>query len=112
MLAENAYRQLQGIELSSTKLPVHKRIQLLVAGPMLYDGSEGHFKKEDIKGRHTEVKQFMKHPTAAKVVEVRNPILPIDIDILLAFRSCVKTWGKPLTSREVWRLKFPEAAVY
>ena len=109
MLAEIAYRQ--EIELSSTKLPVHKRIQLLVAGP-IYDGSEGHFKKEDIKGRLTEVKQFMKHPTAAKVVEVRNPILPIDIDILLAFRSCVKTWGKPLTSREVWRLKFPEAAVY
>lgn len=77
MLAEIAYRQLQGIELSSTKLPVGKCIQLLVAGPMLYDGSEGHFKKEDIKGRLTEVKQFMKHPTAAKVVEVRNPILPI-----------------------------------
>ena len=49
-------------------------IQLLVAGPMLYDESDGHFKKQEIKERLYEVKQFMKHPTAAKVVEVRNPI--------------------------------------
>ena len=45
-------------------------IQLLVAGPMLYDKSE--FKKQEIKGRLLEVKQFMKHPIAAKVVKVRN----------------------------------------
>ena len=50
-------------------------IQLLVAGPVLYD--KGHFKKQEIEGRLPEVKRFMKHPTAAKVVEVRNPILPI-----------------------------------
>ena len=52
-------------------------IQLLVAGPMLYDELEGQFKKEEIKERLQEVNQFMKHPTAAKVVGVRNPILPI-----------------------------------
>jgi hypothetical protein len=52
-------------------------IQLLVAGPMLYDESDGHFKKQEIKERLREVKRFMKHPTAAKVAGVRNPILPI-----------------------------------
>lgn len=51
-------------------------IQLLVAGPMLYNESEGQFKKEEIKERLQEVNQFMKHPTAVKVVGVRNPILP------------------------------------
>jgi len=52
-------------------------IQLLVGGPMLYDESGGHFKKQEIKGRLPEVKQFMKHPTTSRVVEVRNAILPI-----------------------------------
>jgi hypothetical protein len=70
-------------------------IQLLVAGPMLYDESEGHFKKQEIKERLTEVKRFMKHPTAAKVVEVRNSNsshLIKYIDILRAFRSWVNSW--------------------
>ena len=44
---------------------------------MLYDESEGQFRKEEIKERLQEVNQFMRHPTAAKVVGVRNPILPI-----------------------------------
>jgi len=73
-------------------------IQLLVAGPTLYDESEGHFIKQEIKERLPEVKQFMKHPTAAKVEEVLREQL-------------ANGGGKPLTSCEVWQLMFPEAAV-
>jgi len=73
-------------------------IQLLVTGTMLYesDKSEGHFKKQDIKERLAEVKRLVKHPAAAKVVEVLRE--------QLAFGE-----AKPLTSREVWQLLFPEA---
>lgn len=49
-------------------------IHLLVAGPMLYDESDSEFKKQEIKARLSDVKRFMKHPTATKVVQVRNSI--------------------------------------
>jgi hypothetical protein len=47
---------------------------------MIYDKSEGDFKKQEVKERLAEVKQSTKYLTAAKVVEVRNPILPIALE--------------------------------
>ncbi|KAF9524318.1 hypothetical protein CPB83DRAFT_861380 [Crepidotus variabilis] len=72
-------------------------IQVLVAGAVIYDGSEGRFTKQELKGRIPEVKRLMKHPTAIKVMEAVHRQLSTDE-------------SKSHTAGEVWQLMFPKAA--